>query len=418
MKNNKNINKIFGILGLVILLPILVNAQATSDSPSAIQQQIDKLAAEQNAITAEIQKTQNTLSAISNKGKTLKEEVKRLEANLRQVNLGIQSSENQIKKLQLEIQILERDIESQEVAVESRRAIAGELLRNLQIKDDENLLLILLKSESLAESVAEAQVIETINNNLLKEVSELRVLREKLESELEQITGKKRSVEVENKSLVVRKEVSEDQKKEQAVLLEQTKNQEKVYQSVLSELEQRQQALSNEIEEMETKLRASQDPGALPLARAGVLGWPTEVPYLTQGYGATEFAQKAYKSKFHNGIDLRARPVGQPLYAPADGIVMATGDNGSVQYGKYILMKHDNNLSTLLGHLSRFAVSEGDAVKRGDLVGYSGNTGYSFAPHLHFVVYISSSVFLKSFAGAGLVPVGSTLNPLDYLPSI
>jgi len=415
MGKHKNRQKYFGILGLLVLVPILVGAE---DSPGVIQQQIEDLAAEQSAITQEIEKTQNTLSAISVRGKTLKQEVGRLEANLKQVNLGIRSSENQIKKLQLEIQILERDIESQEVAVEARRAMAGELLRNLQIKDDESLLLTLLKSESLADSVAEAQVIEDINNNLLEEVGELRVLREQLESELEQITGKKRSVEVENKSLVVKKDLAEDQKQEQSSLLTQTKNQEKVYQEVLSDLEQKQQALSKEIDEIEARLRASRDPDALPLARAGVLGWPTEVPYITQNYGATAFAKKTYPSGFHNAIDLRARPVGQPLYAAADGSIMATGDNGSVQYGKYIVIAHNNNLNTLYAHLSRFAVSEGDTVKRGDLIGYSGNTGFSFAPHLHFGVYVSSTFYLTPRSGAGLIPVGDSLNPLDYLPSI
>ncbi|PIR87244.1 MAG: hypothetical protein COU11_01635 [Candidatus Harrisonbacteria bacterium CG10_big_fil_rev_8_21_14_0_10_49_15] len=284
--------------------------------------------------------------------------------------------------------------------------------------DNENLLMVFLKSESLAESIAEAKVLEDINGTLLKQVARLQELREKLTVELEQLTGKKQSVETEQKSLVVKKSVAEDQKSEQDQLFSQTKSEEQKYKEILDDLEARQQAISNDIEAIEAKLRADQDPNALPTKGTNVLSWPTAVPYLTQEYGATAFAQQAYKSGFHNGIDLRARPVGQPLYAAADGTVLATGDNGRVQYGRHVLIKHQNNLTTLYAHMSQFAVTQGQTVARGQLIGYSGNTGYSTAPHLHFVVYASPSVLLKSFVGAGLVPVGSTLNPLDYLPAL
>lgn len=95
--------------------------------------------------------------------------------------------------------------------------------------------------------------------------------------------------------------------------------------------------------------------------------------------------------------------------------MIAAGDNGRVQYGRYILVKHNNNLTTLYAHLSRFAVAKGAQVKRGEVIGYSGNTGYAFGPHLHFMVYQSATVQLKSIVGAGLVPVGVTIDPRKYL---
>ena len=86
------------------------------------------------------------------------------------------------------------------------------------------------------------------------------------------------------------------------------------------------------------------------------------------------------------------------------------------QYGRYVLIKHDNNLSTLYAHLSRQVVARGATVKRGDLIGYSGNTGYSTGPHIHLTVYWAPSVQMKSVPpAAGLVPVGVTIDPNDYL---
>ena len=61
-------------------------------------------------------------------------------------------------------------------------------------------------------------------------------------------------------------------------------------------------------------------------------------------------------------------------------------------------------------------VQKGDTVKVGDLIGYSGNTGYSFGAHLHLGLYWTPSIQFKKIEPAvGLVPVGVTINPLDYL---
>ena len=91
------------------------------------------------------------------------------------------------------------------------------------------------------------------------------------------------------------------------------------------------------------------------------------------------------------------------------------GNNGRLQYGRYVMIEHDNNLSTLYAHLSRTIVANGDIVQQGQVIGYSGNTGYAFGPHLHLGVYWTPSVTFKPFPGAGLVPVGITIDPNDYL---
>ena len=81
-----------------------------------------------------------------------------------------------------------------------------------------------------------------------------------------------------------------------------------------------------------------------------------------------------------------------------------------------MLGRHENGLATLYAHLSRQTVGAGAAVKRGDLVGYSGNTGYSTGPHLHLGLYWASSIEMKSVPpAAGLVPVGVTLDQQIYL---
>src|SRR5204862_4924964 len=77
---------------------------------------------------------------------------------------------------------------------------------------------------------------------------------------------------------------------------------------------------------------------------------------------------------------------GTPIYAAADGVVAGARPNGS--YGNWIRIDHDEGMSTAYGHLSRFApgIKPGVKVARGEVVAFSGNTGRSTGPHLHFEV--------------------------------
>ncbi|HWK99778.1 MAG TPA: M23 family metallopeptidase, partial [Parapedobacter sp.] len=74
-----------------------------------------------------------------------------------------------------------------------------------------------------------------------------------------------------------------------------------------------------------------------------------------------------------------------PIYATGNGKVEAAGLDGG--YGRRIVINHGYSYKTLYGHMSRFTVRAGQQVKRGDLIGYVGNTGTSTGPHLHYEVH-------------------------------
>ena len=89
--------------------------------------------------------------------------------------------------------------------------------------------------------------------------------------------------------------------------------------------------------------------------------------------------------KFHHGVDFTA-PTGTDIYATGDGVVMeASRSFGG--YGNLIVINHGFSYKTYYGHLSRILVTPGERVKRGQLIGYVGNTGKSTAPHLHYEVW-------------------------------
>lgn len=88
-------------------------------------------------------------------------------------------------------------------------------------------------------------------------------------------------------------------------------------------------------------------------------------------------------ARFHQGVDFGAR-AGTPVVAAADGVVSAAGWSGG--YGRQIRIDHSDGVLTSYSHLSGMAVSAGARVRRGDVVGYVGSSGFSTGPHLHFEV--------------------------------
>jgi len=91
---------------------------------------------------------------------------------------------------------------------------------------------------------------------------------------------------------------------------------------------------------------------------------------------------------FHSGVDIGSS-YGHPIVTPADGIVTMTDTMGG--YGKTIMISHGNGISTRYGHLSGFAVTAGQHVQRGEVIGYVGESGRSTGPHLHYEVRINDT---------------------------
>lgn len=88
----------------------------------------------------------------------------------------------------------------------------------------------------------------------------------------------------------------------------------------------------------------------------------------------------------HKGVDFAA-PIGTPVYAIADGTVLDAGtQSGGGGFGKRVYLQHANGYGTVNAHLDSYVVSNGQSVKKGQLIGYVGNTGNSSGPHLHFGV--------------------------------
>ena len=112
---------------------------------------------------------------------------------------------------------------------------------------------------------------------------------------------------------------------------------------------------------------------------------PVEVARMSSDFGMRTHPVLGGRRN-HNGIDLAA-PNGTPVYATADGYVSKAERWSS--YGNYIQIEHGGDMETRFAHLSGYNVTEGQQVKKGDLIGYVGSTGRSTGPHLHYEVRIA-----------------------------
>jgi murein DD-endopeptidase MepM/ murein hydrolase activator NlpD len=239
--------------------------------------------------------------------------------------------------------------------------------------------------------------------------------------------------------------VEENQKAKERLLRE-TKNKEAEYQKLLAENIANQKQFEEDLFRLESELRITLDPSLFPAPQQGILSWPLTDVFVTQRFGDTAFARSgAYNGRGHNGIDFRAT-MGTPVKSVLAGTVEGMGNTDEMNtqlrrerkpicgsYGRWVLIKHANGLTSVYAHLSAFIVQTGQSVKTGEVIGYSGGTpgvngsGYSTGPHLHLGLFASQGVEIRQFSTSlnckhTVVPIAlgpsAYLDPLDYLPSL
>lgn len=116
--------------------------------------------------------------------------------------------------------------------------------------------------------------------------------------------------------------------------------------------------------------------------RRGFMGMPV-AGRITSSFGYRMHPLLGYL-KMHKGLDIGA-PYGSPIYAALDGVVQGAGRSGG--YGNFVKIVHGGGLASGYGHMSRIAVSRGERVRQGQVIGYVGSTGMSTGPHLHWEVW-------------------------------
>lgn len=420
----RKIISIFIILASVVILFPRMDVRALTPEEERIEQLRQQIA----ELEKQAAQYRGNIASERAKASSLQREISILKNQISGIETEISLTSKKIDRTKLEIQNIEGDIFDTEANINKQKETIGRLLVFLNRQDDEPLITTLIKNQSISEFFRQGQYLANINTQLLLLVDDLDRAKKVLEKDKTDLEGK--HVELEQL-----KEQNQAKKLEltfattsKSTILSRTKGQEAEYQKLLAETERLEREANLEVFRLEEKLRQALDPNSLPLARPGLLAWPLQTGGTkTQLYGClqTRHARAYYpdcdggKGGFHNGLDIAA-PFGTPLIAAEDGKVVAMGSAPNA-YGSWLAIEHTNGLITAYSHMSARTVDVGQVVKRGEKIGNMGGipgtpgAGLSTGSHTHLMVYAPKTFTVKPSTISGTLPIGATLNPLDYL---
>jgi murein DD-endopeptidase MepM/ murein hydrolase activator NlpD len=420
----------------IMLLPVISTGANFAMAQSEIQKLQGAISDKNNRLSdieAEIQEYEDALQEVGAEKSTLQSTINRLSLERKKVLADLSYTDNKISSTDLEINKITLNIRTTEDDIVQNEGAIKAILRKYDRADNESFIEVFLRQDTISEFWNEFEELEQVRDTMTERITLLNESKETLESQREQNTTQRNS-------LVDLKDQYDDQQSilagnqaTKAELLSATKNEEATFQSLLQTKKDARDTLLAEVRDIESQIQFILDPNTIPKAGTAVFQWPISNPYITQYFGYTKFALSgAYGGSKHNGMDL-GTPTGTQLRAPLSGTVRMTGNTdlvpGCYSWGKWILIDHPNGLSTMFAHMSQFVATAGQKVTTGQIVGYSGNTGYSTGPHLHYTLYVTDGVVVKQFnqfkkvtgCGAALSPfaaIEAYLNPLDYLPTI
>ncbi|MGE5540940.1 MAG: murein hydrolase activator EnvC family protein [Bacillota bacterium] len=395
-----------------------VHAQTTAE----IQQQIAEHNKKIADLDAEIAQYQKQLDALGSQHATLATSIKSLDTQRKALTTKIQSLQQQIGKLNLEIRQLGGQIADKEQSISLNKRTIAQSLRDIDQTDTRSMIEQVFSSRDLGELWVAVDTSMTLNEALRDHTTELAQVKQQLADQQQQVSQTQQKLVSVTTDLGTQKKAVDVTVSQKNALLTQTKNQEASYQKLIAQKRAEQASFEAALYQLSLKLKAA-DNTKIPAKGKGVLAWPLDHITITQYFGKTTDSGRLYANGTHNGVDFAAA-IGTPVHAALAGTVVEINQGAvqNCQYGKWVLVKHANGLSTLYAHLSQISVAKGQTVSTGQVLGYSGMTGYATGPHLHLTVYNSSSVSFTNYQCKSgytvyipIAPPNGYLDPLAYL---
>ena len=425
MKRSHAYKKLFKIIFLVILslaLPFFSYAQTAIDIQNKINQNNSNI----QSLEQEIATYQSQLDSLGQQKASLNSSLKELDLSKKQLNANISLTQNKIDETNFTISNLSSSINDKESSITNDVNSIVDEIRIVDEFEDNSIAEDILAGKDFTSAWNDVDNINTVREKIRQNIVDLKQVKSDLEDTKQQTVNAKNQLVVLQSQLRDQQRIVTQNINDKNLLLKQTKNSEANYQKLLKDRLAKRDAFEKDLENYESQLQFILDPSKLPQSR--VLSWPLEKIFVTQLFGKTVDSKRLYVSGTHDGVDFRAS-VGTPVMAMADGMVLGIGNTDltcpGASFGKFVFIKYTNGLSSTYGHLSLIKSKAGDIVKRGDIVGYSGSTGYVTGPHLHVSLYASQAVKMDSRPSAAcggriytmpIAPINAYLNVLDYLP--
>lgn len=416
----------FFFIFFLALIPILKIKALSIDE---LRQKIDEKNQAIKDLETQIVEQQKQIDEVGKQASSLKNTLKLLDAERKKFLAQIKVTENKITSASFLIESLSSSILGKEKNIGENSLAVAQILKQINELDSNSIVEATLNYNKLSDMWSSIDQLEQLSIKITQKVSSLKEAKKSLEKDKMESEQKKQELLALKTELADRKKIVEINQTEKNKLLKETQNKESNYKKILEEKFAMRDSFEREVLDFEAQLKFEIDPKNLPTPSSGILKWPLDFVKITQYFGKTDFANahpQLYNGAGHNGIDLRAS-IGTVVKSSLRGKVIGTGNTDTVcpgaSYGKWVLIEHPNGLSTLYAHLSLIKVESGQQISTGEMIGYSGNTGYATGPHLHFTVYASQGVEIMSRKskvcnGTYTMPFAdfrAYLNPLSYL---
>jgi murein DD-endopeptidase MepM/ murein hydrolase activator NlpD len=258
-----------------------------------------------------------------------------------------------------------------------------------------DVLSVIVGSSGLDELAARTEYLQRLHGLDEAVVGRVRELRDQVQQIVSRLRGTKNRIEAARDAIASEEQALASARSalqsHQRALLSARAGRE----SALEQISEHEEELDGSVAAIQGKIAAELSAtGSLPLPAGPIQGGSSGLIWPVDGPVVSPFGPRTINGsyEYHPGIDI-AVPEGTPIRAAATGTVIFTEPEASSGgYGNCTCIDHGGGLSTCYAHQTSFAVAAGRPVSQGEIIGYSGCTGYCFGPHVHFEVRINGAV--------------------------
>ena len=385
---------------VAVLLALLMFGGVVVSSLQAFaitKSEVDALKNKVAAATAKKKELKNQLSSLNSDLSALEQQIALLDSQIEAQEDEIAAQEELLA--QLEQLIADKTIELKDSEEQQARQYdrMKDRVRYMAEHDNTSYLSILLASESFSDFLNRWEIIKQISVRDEELFEELKLIRDKVSAEKDELEAAQAEAQETKAQMEANMAELETQRAAKIKQQEAAQNARNAANKAYAEIIEKEDDLMDEYKKAAAQLAAQST------YVGGKFMWPLPAAnnVVTCPYGMRKHPITG-KYKLHTGVDLRCS-TGTKVYAANSGTVTTSGYSSA--WGNYIIINHGGGYTTLYAHLSRRNVAKGDKVKQGDVIGQSGNTGYSTAPHLHFEINKDGSSYdpLTEFKGFNYV---------------
>ena len=415
--NKKTQRIIVIVLAAVLLLSLLASALAAIAYADVTKQDIQNIKDDLSDIQAQKKEVQAKLAEIRDDLSQAKAQVELIQSQVVLTEEEINTSQALLDRYDLQIAEKEADIQRLEAQEEAQYQEFYRQVRWMEETGGTSYLSILFEASSLAEMLDSAMIITDIMDYSNRIIDQLNATQAQLGAARDELAaGRAAQAEVQQ-DLEVRKAELEDQRAQAQTLLSQIAASESEYAAEAKKLADSEAQINKELKEAERKyaaqlaaLEAQQNANMT----SGDWYWPLPGRYKISSLFGSRPDPFTGKRDNHTGTDIPA-PGGTPIYAAKTGIVTTVNKNKNASsYGYYCIISHGSGYATLYAHQNQVPiVQEGQAVQKGQVIGYVGSTGRSTGNHLHFELRVNGvrNYVLKLYPGMTFTsPSGGKMN--------